>query len=92
MQWHWQDAASSAHLLPLQGWQLGLGEGSGEGDGGVEGGKAVGGSDGIGGADVGGRVLDRRRVKVHPFRLMQINLHLKKNEPILFILVRLPLT
>lgn len=78
VQRHWQDAASSAHFRPLQGRQLGLGDGSGGGDGGT----TVGGRDGIGGDDGGGRVgracvLDRGGVYVYSFKSMELNFQLK---------------
>lgn len=50
LQWHWQDAASSAHFLPLQGRQRALGAGSGEVEGGE--GEVVEGREGKG--EVGG--------------------------------------
>lgn len=69
VQRHWQDVASSAHFLPLQGRQRAVGDGDGEVEGGGEGEAEtlVGGGGGIGGEDGGGRVggawvLDARGV------------------------------
>lgn len=53
VQWHWQDVSSSAHFLPLQGWQRGRGDGDGGVEGGVKREAVVGGGNGIGGEVVG---------------------------------------
>lgn len=78
VQRHWQDVASSAHFLPLQGRQRGLRDGDGEGE------RPVGGCDGGGGdvegEDGGGRVggawvLDGRKRGVGTVWLVNLFLH-----------------
>lgn len=56
VQWHWQDVVSSAHLLPLQGRQRGLGDGDREGE------MLMRGGDGEEVEDGGAWVLDGRGV------------------------------